>query len=120
MMSKRNKAPIGLQRLVSHMKPHEGKIACIVGTVTDDHRIEELPAMTVCALHFTDSARKRIVKAGGECLTFDQLVMRAPKGTNCVLLRGHTKSRVAEKHFGRAPGLPGSHTRPYGCCKSSH
>eukprot|EP01055_Gregarina_sp_Pseudo9_P000701 Gregarina_sp_Pseudo_9__700@NODE_1445_length_1596_cov_194_823378_g1342_i0_p2_GENE_NODE_1445_length_1596_cov_194_823378_g1342_i0NODE_1445_length_1596_cov_194_823378_g1342_i0_p2_ORF_typecomplete_len174_score26_51Ribosomal_L18/PF17135_4/2_2e60Ribosomal_L27A/PF00828_19/0_0004Nudc_N/PF14050_6/0_18Nudc_N/PF14050_6/2_5e03_NODE_1445_length_1596_cov_194_823378_g1342_i0137658 len=120
MMSKRNKAPIGLRRLASHMAHHEGKIACIVGTVTDDTRVEEFPTMTVCALRFTEGARHRITKAGGECLTFDQLVMRAPKGNNCVLLRGHTKSRVAEKYFGRAPGLPGSHTRPRGCCKTSH
>lgn len=111
-LSKRNRAPISISRLASHMKPHQDKIACIVGTVTEDTRVEEVPKMTVCALRFSEQARRRIIAAGGECLTFDQLALRAPKGSSCVLLRGHTKSRVAEKYFGRAPGLPGSHTRP--------
>ena len=34
--------------------------------------------MRVCALKFTETARARIVKAGGECLTFDQLALQSP------------------------------------------
>lgn len=56
----------------------------IVGTVTDDKRIQEVPAMKVTALRFTETARARIVNAGGECLTFDQLALRAPLGENTV------------------------------------
>jgi len=59
-------------------------IAVIVGTVTDDVRIEDVPALTVTALRFTERARARIHKAGGECLTFDQLALRAPLGQNTV------------------------------------
>ena len=62
----------------------EDKIAVIVGTVTDDVRIEEIPALKVTALRFTERARARILKAGGECLTFDQLALRAPLGQNTV------------------------------------
>lgn len=69
--------------------------------------------MSVCALRFTESARKRIEEAGGECLTLDQLAMRRPTGKKVILLRGPLKSRTAEKHFGKAPGTPGSRTRPY-------
>ena len=36
----------------------------------------------------TEGARARILKAGGEILTFDQLAMRAPKGQHTVLLQG--------------------------------
>ena len=36
----------------------------------------------------TDGARARILKAGGEIITFDQLALRAPKGSNTVLLQG--------------------------------
>ncbi|KAJ6414048.1 hypothetical protein OIU84_006791 [Salix udensis] len=50
---------------------------------------------------------------GGECLTFDQLALRAPLGQNTVLLRGPKNSREAVKHFGPAPGVPHSHTKPY-------
>merc|ERR1712115_635612 len=55
------------------------------------------------ALRFTNTARARIEKAGGECLTFDQLAMRAPTGSNVVLLRGPKNAREAVKHFGFGP-----------------
>jgi len=42
--------------------------------------------MKVTALRFTERARARIEKAGGECLTFDQLALRAPLGQNTVFL----------------------------------
>lgn len=43
----------------------------VVGTVTDDKRVLELPKLTVAALRFTETARARIIKAGGKCLTLD-------------------------------------------------
>ena len=52
-----------------------------VGTVTDDIRLLEVPKMTVAALKFTETARARITKAGGKCMTLDELVMKAPTGT---------------------------------------
>jgi large subunit ribosomal protein L18e len=64
----------------------EGKIAVVVGTITDDIRVYEVPALKVTALRFTETARARIEKAGGECLTFDQLALRAPLGQNTVCL----------------------------------
>ena len=42
----------------------------------------------VCALRVTEGARARILKAGGELITFDQLALRAPKGQNTVLVQG--------------------------------
>jgi large subunit ribosomal protein L18e len=47
------------------------RIAVVVGTVTDDIRLIDLPKLTVAALKFTETARARIVKAGGKCLTLD-------------------------------------------------
>ncbi|KAH0706376.1 hypothetical protein KY285_010877 [Solanum tuberosum] len=70
-------------------------------------------SLEVCALKFTKTARARIEKAGGECLTFDQLALRAPLGQNTLLLRGPKNAREAVKHFGPAPGVPHSHTKPY-------
>ncbi|KAB5556198.1 hypothetical protein DKX38_007107 [Salix brachista] len=112
-MSKINKAPLSLSRLITFMKGKENKTAVLVGTVTDDIRVYEVPALKVTALRFTETARARIEKAGGECLTFDQLALRAPLGQNTVLLRGPKNSREAVKHFGPAPGVPHSHTKPY-------
>ena len=83
-MSKVNKAPLSLSRLIKYMTGKEGKIAVVVGTVTDDIRVYEVPCLKVTALRFTETARARIEKAGGECLTFDQLALRAPLGQNTV------------------------------------
>ncbi|KAA0050917.1 60S ribosomal protein L18-2 [Cucumis melo var. makuwa] len=112
-MSKVNKPPLSLSRLIQFMKGKESKIAVVVGTITDDIRVYEVPALKVAALRFTETARARIEKAGGECLTFDQLALRAPLGQNTVLLRGPKNSREAVKHFGPAPGVPHSHSKPY-------
>ncbi|RZC21806.1 60S ribosomal protein L18-2, partial [Glycine soja] len=112
-MSKVNKPPLSLSRLIRYTKGKEDKIAVVVGAVTDDIRVYEVPALKVTALRFTETARARIEKAGGECLTFDQLALRAPLGQNTVLLRGPKNAREAVKHFGPAPGVPHSHTKPY-------
>ncbi|KAK8817065.1 hypothetical protein WA556_002963 [Blastocystis sp. ATCC 50177/Nand II] len=111
-MSRINRPPMSLSSLARHMQGRDDKIAVVVGTITDDVRLIEVPAMKVCALRFTETARARIVKAGGECLTFDQLALRAPTGANTVLLQGRRTHRDAVKHFG-TPGAPGSKTQPY-------
>mmetsp|Transcript_22789 Transcript_22789/g.33340 ORF Transcript_22789/g.33340 Transcript_22789/m.33340 type:complete len:193 (+) Transcript_22789:127-705(+) len=115
-MSKVNTPPVGLNRLARYMTNKDGKTAVIVAKVTDDVRMLECPKMSVCALGFTANARKRILAAGGECLTFDQLALRAPKGTNTVLLRG-PKSRSALAHFGHSTSVSNPHThdgvKPY-------
>ena len=45
-------------------------------------------SVQVCALRVTESARARILKAGGEIMTFDQLALQAPRGQNTILLQG--------------------------------
>jgi len=111
-MSRVNRAPLSLTRVKRYAKGHEDKkIVVIVGTVTDDKRVLTLPKLTIAALRFTSSARARIVAAGGEALTFDQLALRAPTGSNTLLLRGPRNARTATRYFGAA-GTPGSKTRP--------
>ena len=88
------------------------KTAVVVGTITDDLRLLDVPKINVVALRVTETARNRILKAGGSIKTFDQLILENPTGTNTLLLRG-SKDREAKRHFGRAPGLPRSHTKPY-------
>ncbi|KAL0248097.1 hypothetical protein GEMRC1_003334 [Eukaryota sp. GEM-RC1] len=111
------RAPLSLSKLVKFMEGKEENIAVLVGTITNDERLYEVPKMTVCALRVTEGARARILKAGGEIITFDQLALRAPTGSNAVLLRGPKDSREAVKHFagkrGGAPGVPGGHAKPY-------
>lgn len=111
--SRSNRPSMGLARIARYMKGKADKIAVVVSTVTDDVRLEglPLPAMKIAALRFTEKARARIEKAGGEVLTFDQLALLRPKGENTVLLRGRKSARTSAKYFG-APGVPNSTTRP--------
>lgn len=115
-MSKVNQPPISLNRLAKYMTNKDDKIAVIVGKVTDDVRMLECPKLTVCALAVTESARKRILAAGGEIITFDQLALRSPTGSNTVLLRG-PKSRKALAHFGHSTSVNNPHAhdgvKPY-------
>merc|ERR1719295_2456636 len=94
-MSSTNRAPLSLARIVRNLKKDAANPDKI----------------TVCALHVTEKARDRILKAGGEIITFDQLALRAPLGQNTMLLQGPRKQREATKHFG-APGLPNSNAKP--------
>lgn len=92
------------------------KTAVVVGTVTDDVRIQDVPKLKVglggsggevrgsgglvltpsrcplssqlCALRVTRGARTRLLRAGGSILTLDQLAMASPKGKGTVLLSG--------------------------------
>jgi len=114
-MSKINRPPMSLARIVRtyNKKGNQGKTVVVVGTVTNDVRIVKIPKMTICALHVTERARGRILHAGGEIITFDQLALKAPKGEKTLFIQGPRKSREAEKHFGPAPGVPHSHTKPY-------
>ena len=115
-MSRINRPPISISRLVSNVstetaqKAHKDKIIVVVGTITDDNRLLEVPELHVAALRFTATARARIEKAGGECMTLDQLAMKAPTGANTLLLRGPKNAREAVKHFGFGPH---SHKKPY-------
>merc|ERR1712096_370777 len=95
-MSRSNRPPLSLSRLYKNMSQadRKGKVAVCVGTITE-------------------AARARILKAGGSVLTFDQLAQNNPKGENTVLMQGPRKAREVYRHFGPAPGVPHSHTKPY-------
>ena len=119
--SRINRSPVSLSKLaktaqkkyVQEMEKNgQEVIFAVVGTVTEDSRLIEVPSMRVCALKFTEKAREKILAAKGKCITFDQLAVNRPQGESVILLRG-TRDREAKKHFGPAPGVPGSHAKPY-------
>ncbi|TCD61482.1 hypothetical protein EIP91_008383 [Steccherinum ochraceum] len=112
-LSKINRPPISLSRIVKETasaSDRDSKVIVVVGTITDDVRLLEVPKLSVAALRFTTAARERILKAGGEILTLDQLATRAPTGSNTILLRGKRNTREAVKHFGMGPH---KHKKPY-------
>ncbi|CAN6600765.1 large ribosomal subunit protein eL18B [Trichomonascus vanleenenianus] len=104
-LSKINRPPVSVSRIARALKQQGAaeKTIVVVGTVTDDSRIFELPKASVAALRFTESARARILKAGGETITLDQLAKRSPKGENTLIIRGPRNSREAVRHFGMGP-----------------
>lgn len=104
-MSKINRPPVSISRILRNVKkdPKTEKTVVVVGTVTDDVRCLEVPKLSIAALRFTASARARITAAGGETITLDQLALRAPTGSNTLLLRGPKNAREAVKHFGFGP-----------------
>jgi large subunit ribosomal protein L18e len=120
MNSRVHRGPISLSRInrFATRKAHldlETKgvepVFAVVGTITDDVRLLQVPKVRICALKFTERARARILAAGGMCTTFDQLAINRPTGEHVILLRG-IRDREALKHFGRAPGVPGSSAKP--------
>ncbi|KAI7868360.1 60S ribosomal protein L18-A [Spinellus fusiger] len=104
-MSRVNRPPVSVSRLArySATKHADNKTFVVVGTITDDVRMLDVPKLSIAALHFTKTAKARILKAGGEVLTLDQLALRAPTGANTVLIRGAKNAREAVKHFGMGP-----------------
>jgi large subunit ribosomal protein L18e len=107
------KRPITISKvakLVGSSKFEKKPIAVVVGTITNDTRVLEIPKLRVCATSITETARKRILAAGGEVLTFDQLAQISPDGKGTVLLKGnfHTEKK---KSFGK-PGVAGAHAKP--------
>jgi len=50
----------------------------------------------------TERARARILKAGGEILTFDQLALRAPKGQRTILLQGTIVDPTTDAYYCQA------------------
>jgi large subunit ribosomal protein L18e len=119
-MSRINRPPLSLSRIARYSSStasgakdgdkappppssNHNRTVVIVGTVTDDNRLLTVPKLSIAALRFTATARARIEAAGGECLTLDQLALRAPTGANTLLLKGPTMAREAVKHFGFGP-----------------
>lgn len=96
-MSKVNRPPLSISRIVKETRgsnPDGSKTVVVVGTILDDERLPVVPKLSIAALRFTRSAKERIESVGGEAITLDQLALRAPTGSNTVLLRG--KRNVTE------------------------
>lgn len=112
-LSNTNRRPLSVSRLTVALEGKDADtIAVVVAKIVNDERLLELPKMKVCALKYSETARARILAAGGECLTFDQLAQQRPTGEKCLLLQGDRKRRAVAHHFGAAPGDDNSKTRP--------
>ncbi|KAM5312364.1 large ribosomal subunit protein eL18-like [Glossophaga mutica] len=94
----------------------EGKTAAVVGPTTEDVHAQEVPKLKMWVFRVSSPAGSRILEAGAEILTLDQLALASPKGCDTILLSGPHKGAEVYRHFGKAPGTPHRRTKP--CVRS--
>lgn len=76
---------ISISKLAKFMaKKKDGKIAVVVGTVTDDKRQYDVPKLSVCALRFTET----IGANGSSQLRFVAMFVRFCSGTPAFVCFG--------------------------------
>ena len=100
--SKVNRPALSLTRLTRYAAGKEDKTVVVVGTVTDDARITDLPALTIAALRVTATARARIVKAGGSVLN------PGPAGPQVAHWQQHTAAERTQEQERGGQALRGS------------
>ncbi len=79
---RRRRASVNLSRINRHTeKNHLVAVAGkVLGSGTIDH------PLTVAAFVFSATAKEKIKKAKGKCLTFPDLIKRHPKGSNVKIV----------------------------------
>lgn len=81
--SKRSRISINVGQIQRHLK--KGEVVAVPGIVLGSGTIEE--KVTAAAYKFTDQARKKIEKAGGQCFSLIELAEKHPKGSGIRILR---------------------------------
>ena len=80
---KRNYATVNVSRINRHTA--DGETIVVPGKVLGAGEIGH--PVAVGAFYFSDGARSKIIAAGGECITIEELVARAPTGSNVRIIR---------------------------------
>nr|UXY87453.1 60S ribosomal protein L18 [Cryptomonas sp.] len=109
-MSRTNRPSISLSRLIRLSNKNISKTIVIVGKVLNDDRVIFIPKISVCALKVSKTTKKRIIAAGGNVLTFDQLAVTSPSGRNTILIRGPKHQRKVYRFF---EGVAGANVRRF-------
>ena len=79
---KRLYAEVNVSKIERYAK--EGETILVPGKVLGGGRITK--AVTVAALSFSDSARRKIESVGGKCLTISQLIEMNPRGSGVRIM----------------------------------
>ena len=82
-LPRRKQVEVNISKVIKVVK--DGEIALVPGKLLGDGIIES--KVMVAAYAWTDTAKKRIEKAGGKVLTIDELIEENPKGVNVRILR---------------------------------
>jgi large subunit ribosomal protein L18e len=81
--SRRSRISINVGQIQRHIS--KGDVVAIPGIVLGSGIIEN--KVTAGAYKFTDQAKKKIEKAGGQCLSLVELAEKHPKGSAIKILR---------------------------------
>jgi large subunit ribosomal protein L18e len=92
-MSRLHKASISLSRLNKIALKNPEKTIIVVGKILNDERKILIQPMKICALSFSETAKKRILQSNGKIFNFGNFALNYPTGKNSVLIRGVLKKR---------------------------
>ena len=79
---KRQQPIVNVGKLETYL--NKGDSAIIAGKLLGDGAITK--AVTVSALKISDSAKEKIEKAGGKCLTYEEMMSKNPKGSKIRIM----------------------------------
>ncbi len=80
--SSKFKAEVNVGKIERYI--NENEIALIPGKVLGSGDISK--PITVAALNFSETAREKITKAGGKCISIEELIEINPEGSNVRIL----------------------------------
>ena len=82
-VSNRNRVSVNLSHISRITKSGEQIVipGKVLGAGTLSHELN------IAAENFSHSAREKIIAVGGQCLSFEEIITKNPKGTNIRLLK---------------------------------
>jgi large subunit ribosomal protein L18e len=81
--SRRSRIAVNVGQIERHTS--KGDVVAVPGVVLGSGTIKS--DVTIAAHKFTDQAKDKIVKAGGQCLSLVELAEKYPKGSGVKILR---------------------------------
>ncbi|AGK60647.1 LSU ribosomal protein L18AE [Archaeoglobus sulfaticallidus PM70-1] len=79
---RRKQAEVNLSKIQRYLR--DGEVAIVPGKVLGSGEIDK--PLKVAALAFSEKARSKIVSAGGECMSIEDLMKVNPKGSKVRIL----------------------------------
>ena len=79
---RRNKVEVNISKINRYTK--EGDLVVVPGKVLGAGILDH--PVTVAALAYSESARKKILEAGGQILSIEELASQNPKGSNIKII----------------------------------
>lgn len=111
-MSKADRQPVKISKIVEELDGSLDKVAVIVGKVLDDDRMIELPPVRIVALQWSKGVKEKVEKYNGSIVTLDQLFKLCQNMDDICLIAGDKFARKSTKFWGPAPGERNSTTYP--------